>query len=198
MKITKALSVFVSLMICSLSIFGQVQMYKGQVKDASGKSLEGITITSSDAQKRTITNEDGLFSIQVKKGSKITFTGIGVESKTIEAGANSSLNVVLDIKISELNDVVVVGFGTQKKVNLTGSVVTLKNEDLVKRQVATASNLLQGLVPGVTVTQQSGKPGADGASINIRGLSSIYAGQSPLILVDGVVSSLDKIGRAHV
>ena len=193
MKITKALSVFVFLMICSLSIFGQVQMYKGQVKDASGKSLEGITITSSDAQKRTITNEDGLFSIQVKKGSKITFTGIGVESKTIEAGANSSLNVVLDIKISELNDVVVVGFGTQKKVNLTGSVVTLKNEDLVKRQVATASNLLQGLVPGVTVTQQSGKPGADGASINIRGLSSIYAGQSPLILVDGVVSSLDNI-----
>jgi TonB-linked SusC/RagA family outer membrane protein len=193
MKITKALSVFVFLMICSSSIFGQMQSYKGQVKDATGKSLEGITVTSLDSKKRTITNADGQFSIQVKKGSKVTFSGIGVESKTVEAGAEGTINVVLDIKFSELNDVVVVGFGTQKKVNLTGSVVTLKNEDLVKRQVATASNLLQGLAPGVTVTQQSGKPGADGASINIRGLSSIYAGQSPLILIDGIVSSLDNI-----
>ena len=104
-----------------------------------------------------------------------------------------SINVVLNLKFAELNEVVVVGFGTQKKVNLTGSVVTLKNEDLTKRQVATSSNLLQGLAPGVTVTQQSGRPGADGATINIRGLSSIYAGQGPLILIDGVVSSLDNI-----
>ena len=193
MKITKALSVFVFLMICSLSIFGQVQSYKGQVKDPTGKALEGITVTSTETKNKTLTNVDGQFSIQAKKGTKITFSGIGIESKTIEVDAAGSINVVLNLKFAELNEVVVVGFGTQKKVNLTGSVVTLKNEDLTKRQVATSSNLLQGLAPGVTVTQQSGRPGADGATINIRGLSSIYAGQGPLILIDGVVSSLDNI-----
>ena len=87
MKITKALSVFVFLMICSLSIFGQVQVYKGQVKDATGKSLEGITVSSLDSKKRTLTNVDGQFSIQAKKGTKVSFSGIGVESKTIEVGS---------------------------------------------------------------------------------------------------------------
>ena len=126
MKITKALSVFVFLMICSLSIFGQVQSYKGQVKDPSGKALEGITVTSTESKNKTLTNVDGQFSIQAKKGTKITFSGIGIESKTIEVDVAGSINVVLNLKFAELNEVVVVGFGTQKKVNLTGSVVTLK------------------------------------------------------------------------
>jgi len=145
MKITKVLSVFVFLMICSLSIFGQVQIYKGQVKDPTGKALEGITVTSLESKNKALTNVDGQFSIQAKRGTKISFSGIGVETKTIDVGVEGAINVVLDLKFAELNDVVVVGFGTQKKVNLTGSVVTLKNEDLTKRQVATSSNLLQGL-----------------------------------------------------
>ena len=128
MKITKALSVFVFLMICSLSIFGQVQSYKGQVKDPTGKALEGITVTSTETKNKTLTNVDGQFSIQAKKGTKITFSGIGIESKTIEVDAAGSINVVLNLKFAELNEVVVVGFGTQKKVNLTGSVVTLKTK----------------------------------------------------------------------
>jgi len=81
----------------------------------------------------------------------------------------------------------------RKKPILPDPLWPLSKRISLKRQVATASNLLQGLAPGVTVTQQSGRPGADGASIRIRGLSSIYAGQSPLIMVDGVVSSLDAI-----
>jgi TonB-linked SusC/RagA family outer membrane protein len=193
MKMPKVLLLLLGLLLCTLATFAQTQTYRGQVKDATGKGIEGVVINEPNSKKTNLSGIDGSFNIQLNKGAKLVFTAVGFVSKTIILGTELNVNIVLDEKFTELNDVVVVGFGTQKKVNLTGSVVTLKAEDLTKRQVSTSSNLLQGLAPGVTVTQQSGRPGADGASINIRGLSSIYAGQSPLILVDGVVSSFDNI-----
>ncbi|MEJ7766609.1 MAG: TonB-dependent receptor, partial [Chitinophagaceae bacterium] len=103
------------------------------------------------------------------------------------------LSVSLRADNTQLSDVVVVGYGTQRRSSITGAVVTIKNEALTRRQVASTSNLLQGLAPGVTVQQQSGKPGADAASIRIRGTSSMFAGSDPLIIIDGVVSTLDNI-----
>lgn len=190
---TRILSLLLVYLLGCMAANAQVQTYKGQIKDETGKPLEGITIKVGDSRKTILSDADGRFIIQTAKGTRISFSGIGLVPQFVQTGAAAELTITLAGKYAELNDVVVVGFGTQKKVNLTGSVVTLKTEDLTKRQVSTTSNLLQGLAPGVTVTQQSGRPGADGASINIRGLSSIYAGQGPLILVDGVVSSMDNI-----
>ena len=92
-----------------------------------------------------------------------------------------------------LDDVVVVGYGTQKKINLTGAVQSVSNQEILKRSVTNGSSALQGIVPGLTATQSSGAPGADQASIRIRGAGSISSTQSPLVLIDGVEGDLNRI-----
>jgi len=182
-------------MLCTSWLLGFAQQPRisGKVTSSEGGApAEGVSVLVKGTKKGTRTNSAGEFTINASTGQTIVLSGIGFASKEVVVNGNQ-LDITLTSTSSSLNEVVVVGYGTQKKANLTGSVVAIKQEDLLKRQVATASNLLQGLAPGVTVTQQSGRPGADGASIRIRGLSSIYAGQSPLIMVDGVVSSLDAI-----
>ncbi len=183
------------MLLFSASSFLLAQQIKitGKVTDAStGAGVEGVSVQAKNAKTAVITSSAGVFSISVNKGETLVFSSIGYAGKEVVA-EGGELTVSLEVQTKSLTDVVVVGYGRQKRTTITGSVAVLKNEDITRRQVASSSNLLQGLVPGVTVQQQSGRPGADGASIRIRGLSSIYAGQSPLILVDGVVSSLDAI-----
>jgi TonB-linked SusC/RagA family outer membrane protein len=184
--------------LCLLFAFllgmAQAQQIKvaGKVTDVNGNALEGISVTIKGKSTGTVTNAAGMYTISASNGETLIFSSVGLIAKEQKVTGNS-LDVQLTATDASLSEVVVVGYGQQRKATLTGSVTTLKQEDLMKRQVATASNLLQGLAPGVTVQQQSGRPGADGASIRIRGLGSIYAGQSPLIMVDGVVSGFDAI-----
>ncbi len=183
------------MLLFSASSFLLAQQIKitGKVTDAStGAGVEGVSVQAKNSKNAVTTSSAGVFSISVNKGETLVFSSIGYAGKEVVA-EGGELTVSLEVQSKSLTDVVVVGYGRQKRTTITGSVAVLKNEDITRRQVASSSNLLQGLVPGVTVQQQSGRPGADGASIRIRGLSSIYAGQSPLILVDGVVSSLDAI-----
>ena len=187
-----------AILLCSLFAllggFLQAQQSKvtGKVTDANGNALEGVSVSIKGKSAGAVTNSVGEFSIAATTGQTLVFSSVGLVSKELAVTGNA-LQVKMEASNATLSEVVVVGYGQQRKATLTGSVVTLKQEDLTKRQVATASNLLQGLAPGVTVQQQSGRPGADGASIRIRGLGSIYAGQSPLIMVDGVVSGFDMI-----
>lgn len=180
------------LLLTWAAVWAQNLKVAGRVTDANGNGLEGISVSVKGKPSGTITNSVGEYALTVQQGETLVFSGIGYESQEVKA-ASGAVSVQMKATNASLSEVVVVGYGQQKKAAITGSVVTLKQEELLKRQVATASNLLQGLAPGVTVQQQSGRPGADGASIRIRGLGSIYAGQSPLIMVDGVVSSLDAI-----
>lgn len=164
----------------------------GKVSDGSGRPLEGVSIKIKGSNRGTVSASDGSYNLALQKGQTVVFSRIGFDiAEKVFNG--SSIDVSLTEANNNLTDVVVVGYGTQRKAAVTGSVVTLKNDVLTKRQVASTSSLLQGLAPGVSVQQQSGKPGADGASIRIRGTSSIYAGSSPLILVDGVVSSMEGL-----
>ncbi|MFM1858114.1 MAG: hypothetical protein RLZ05_1174 [Bacteroidota bacterium] len=187
-----------AILLCSLFAllggFLQAQQTKvtGKVTDANGNAIEGVSVSIKGKSTGAVTNSVGEFSIAATTGQTLVFSSVGLVSKEL-AVTGSALQVKMEASNATLSEVVLVGYGQQRKATLTGSVVTLKQEDLTKRQVATASNLLQGLAPGVTVQQQSGRPGADGASIRIRGLGSIYAGQSPLIMVDGVVSGFDMI-----
>ncbi len=166
----------------------------GRVTDAAtGKPVESASIIIKGKGNGVASNVSGDYSINAVKGSTLVISSIGYERREIQV-ENAVVNITLGKADNSLTDVVVVGYGTQKKANLTGAVVTLKNEVLTRRQVAATSNLLQGLASGVTVQQQSGKPGADGASIRIRGISSIAAGSSPLLVVDGVVvGNIDDI-----
>ncbi|MBU6307079.1 MAG: TonB-dependent receptor [Bacteroidetes bacterium] len=181
-------------MLALLMGMAQAQQAKvaGRVTDANGNALEGVSVTVKGKSVGTVTNSSGLYSLSAATGETLVFSSVGLVSQEQKV-SGGTINVQLQAVNATLSEVVAVGYGQQRKATLTGSVVTLKQEDLMRRQVATASNLLQGLAPGVTVQQQSGRPGGDGASIRIRGLGSIYAGQSPLIMVDGVVSGFDAI-----
>jgi TonB-linked SusC/RagA family outer membrane protein len=183
------------LSVCTfLGLQAQDSRVTGRVTDAAtGNPVELATVIIKGKNKGVTTDANGTFSIAAAKGDVIIISSVGYVKKVLTVGDNTAVTVELNKDDNNLADVVVVGYSTQKKANLTGSVVTLKNADLTRRQVASTSNLLQGLAPGVTVQQQSGKPGADGASIRVRGTSSIFGGSDPLVIVDGVVSSLDNI-----
>ena len=173
---------------------GQSQSVRGKVTDKDGVALPGVSVIIKGTQTGTTTDVNGAFQLSSPTSNPtLVFTFVGFESKEVAVRNSSSLNVVLEESVKQLGEVVVVGYGTQKKVNLTGSVSVIDGEQLAQRQVASTSLALQGTAPGVTVTQQSGVPGGDGGAIRIRGIGSMVAGSSPLVLVDNVEMSLDAI-----
>ena len=181
------------LMMFWVTAFSQNIKITGTITDQeTDEVVVGASVSVKGAAKGTTSDANGVFSITVPKGAKLLISTVGYES-TETVADQEKMDIKLKASNKSLSEVVVVGYGIQKKANLTGSVAQFKSEELTKRQVGTASNLLQGLAPGITVTQQSGKPGADGADIKIRGIGSIFSGTGPLILVYGIVSSMDNV-----
>ncbi|HZG25507.1 MAG TPA: SusC/RagA family TonB-linked outer membrane protein, partial [Chitinophagaceae bacterium] len=180
------------LSLSGLLVSAQQTTVKGKVTNSTGEPLAGTSVIVKGQRSGVATNAAGEFTITVPAGSTLVVTSVGFTPREFPANSDN-LAITLTADNTQLSDVVVVGYGTQSRAAITGSVVTIKNEALTRRQVASTSNLLQGLAPGVTVQQQSGKPGGDAASIRIRGTSSIVAGSDPLIIIDGVVSTLDNI-----
>jgi len=176
-------------MLCTTWLLGFSQQARlsGKVtNEESREPVEGISVLVKGTKKGTRTNASGDFLIDAAQGQTLVFSGIGFASKEVVVNS-PSLTVALLPTSAGLNEVVVVGYGTQRKANLTGSVVSLNNATITKRQVTSTSQVLQGLAPGVTVQQQSGRPGADGAFIRIRGESSIQGNSSPLVVIDGLL-----------
>ncbi|GEO02515.1 SusC/RagA family TonB-linked outer membrane protein [Adhaeribacter aerolatus] len=178
---------------------GQSQTIRGRVTDSKGSALPGVTVLVKGTEIGTATDPEGRFGIAAPQaGSTLVFTYVGFEPREVAASGNGEVNVVLQESAKALSEVVVVGYGTQKKVNVTGAVSVVDGEALTKRQVASTSLALQGAAPGVTVTQQSGVPGGDAGAIRIRGIGSINAGSNPLVLVDNVEMSLDAIDPNNI
>lgn len=159
---------------------------RGRIVNATGQPLEGLSVTVKGTNRGTTTSADGRFQISASQGQTLVISGVGFPAmeRTVEG---ETVNFTLTETANTLSDVVVVGYGTQRKAAVTGSIVSLNNADLTRRQVASANNLLQGIAPGVTVQQQSGRPGADGAGIVIRGQSSILGNNTPLVVIDGLL-----------
>jgi TonB-linked SusC/RagA family outer membrane protein len=188
-----------SLLSCILLLFiqfavaQQIRVSGTVTSSGTGKPAEGITVLVKGKKAGVSSGSSGDYSILAEKNAVLVFSGIGFASKEVTV-TGTSLDVTLEATSGEMGEVVVVGYGTQKKASLTGSLVTLNNAALNRRQVSSTSQALQGLAPGVTVQQQSGRPGADGASIVVRGQGSISGSNAPLIIVDGLaVGSLDLI-----
>ena len=166
----------------------------GEVVDAAtGSPLIGVTIREKGSSSGTTTDVNGKFSLNVSDNSVLQISFLGYTSLEVPVNGRSNVQIKLSVSTTSLNQLVVVGYGTEVKKDLTGAVNSFSSKELTRRQVASTSNLLEGLAPGVTATQQSGKPGGDGASIRIRGIGSIYSSTAPLILVDNVPMSLDAI-----
>lgn len=179
------------------SVQQQKKTVGGKVFDSTGEPLIGVTVKEAGTQNAAITDMNGAFSLNVSgSNSQLTFSYVGFEDITMRAANN--LTVTMTEEKNELTEVVVVGYGTQKKVNLTGSVVSV---DLAKetnsRPVTTAAQALQGMAAGLDILQGSGKPGAEGFSINIRGVGTMNDA-SPLVLVDGMEMSLSDVNPMDI
>lgn len=175
----------------------QTATCKGTVTDATGESIIGASVVIKGTTNGTITNVDGEFVLSnVPNGSTLVISYVGYVSKEIKFNGQP-LNVVLQEDSKTLDEVVVVGYGVQKKANLTGSVASINAEALESRSVASVSAAMAGTMPGVTAIQTSGAPGAQTGSITIRGKNSINAA-SPLVIVDGIPGSMNNIDPSDV
>jgi TonB-linked SusC/RagA family outer membrane protein len=172
---------------------------RGKVTERTGGILPGVTVLIKGTSTGTTTDADGNYKLSLPQPSgTVVFSFMGMISQEIAFNGGGEINVSLVSDSKTLNELVVVGYGTQKKVNLTGAVSVINGEQLKNRQVASTSLALQGAAPGVTITQQSGVPGGDGGTIRIRGIGSINAGQNPLVLIDNVEMSLDAIDPNNI
>jgi len=172
----------------------------GQVKDNKGLPLPGVTIKIKGSDVGTQTGIDGNYNVSVPDGKAVlVFSFIGFVTQEIPVGSQSKIDVVLKEQTSALNEVVVVGYGTQKKVNLTGAVSSVSGETLNKRPVVNPASMLEGLAPGVQINTGSGEPGNENVSIRIRGNGTFSgAGSDPLILIDGVPGNFSDLNPTDI
>lgn len=170
--------------IFSLSLYAQERSISGKVTDADGYTIPGVTIQLAGTTKGTTTDLNGMYQIAADKGTLI-FSYVGYISQEIKIENQTIVNIVLQESVNILNEVVVIGYGTQAKKDLTTAVSVVDQKDIEDRPITTAAQALQGKAAGVQVTQPSGKPGSD-ISVHVRGTTSVLAGNEPLYVVDGV------------
>lgn len=165
----------------------------GKITDKRGEVLVGASAYVKNTNSASVVNVDGTYSVTVSNpNDEIQFQYLGYKSQTFKAGTRSQLDVVLEEDAQTMDEVVVVGYGQQKKANLTGSVSAITSEDIASRPISNVSSGLQGLLPGVTVVSPSGQPGLSNTTIRIRGIGTI-GNANPLILIDGVEGDIDAL-----
>lgn len=169
----------------------------GTVKDRSGETIIGCNVVVKGTTIGTITDMNGEYSIEVPYNAVLVYSYLGYRKVERQTHSLRTIDVVMDEDSRTLNEVVVVGYGTQKKLTLTGAVSVVDSENLSGRSASTMSQLLQGAVPNMTVSFSSGRAG-DGGKINIRGINSISSSASPLVLIDGVEGDVNRINPSDV
>ncbi|WP_372776060.1 SusC/RagA family TonB-linked outer membrane protein [Mangrovibacterium sp.] len=184
------------MMVMTVSVYAQRQNISGKVTDSTGEALPGVTVVLKGTTQGTLTDANGNYSFQVPATAKtLVFSFIGMQTQEVPIAGKVVVNCVLSIDNVELDEVVAVGYGTMKKSDITGSVASIKTDELSRSGTISLDQALAGKAAGVTVTQSSGVPGA-GSFIKIRGISSMQ-GSDPLYVIDGVPmdnTSLSSIG----
>jgi len=171
----------------------QARRITGTVKDAKGNPLIGVTVKIKGTQNGTTTDVRGRFSIEVPDHATLEISYVGYDTKNVSYTGQSELNIVLYPGVAQLNDIVVVGYGVQRKEDVTGAISTIDQKAIENRPVTNAIDALQGTAPGLVVTRSNGQPGKEGWNVNIRGFSSINGTNAPLVIVDGVEGSLSSL-----
>lgn len=197
----KKLHLLFLLLLSPFLLFAQQRSIEGVVNDDENTPLPGVNVLVKGTTTGTITDVDGNYKISVSENAEIlVFSYVGYLPEEVSIGNQNTINVQLTPDIASLQEVVVVGYGTQKKVNLTGSVEQVEGATLAKQPVFQASQALTGTVPGVTVVQGSGQPGKDVGTIRIRGLGSLGDGSKndPLVLIDGVQGDINGIDAGDI
>ncbi|MEN8118132.1 MAG: TonB-dependent receptor [Bacteroidota bacterium] len=167
-------------------ILQQQNSISGTVTDDSGQPLPGVTVIIKGTTQGTVTNTEGKYSLSsIPDNATLIFSFVGMQTQEVVVGEQSSINITMQLDAIGLEEVMAIGYGTQKKINLTGAVAAVKGDDLIKAPVPNLSAALTGKLSGVVAIQESGQPGYDGANLQIRGLSTT-GNNAPLVIVDGV------------
>ncbi len=185
--------IFTCIVFCGISANAQIK-YSGKVTDNEGELLPGVSVKLVGTSAGTVTDVNGVFAINASVGQQLELSYIGFKTIKIPLTNVTVLTVKLEPDATSLDQVVVVGYGTQKRGDLIGSVAQVSAKDINNRTSPALSNALTGQLAGVTLIQRSGQPGSDGSNIQIRGVGSFGAGINPLILVDGIpVNSFNDV-----
>ena len=181
------------LMLWSTFTFGQQQISGVVTAQEDGLPLPGVSILIKGTNTGTTTDLDGKFTIQASANDILSFSYIGYVTREVTVENQSNIQISLETDLDQLEEVVVIGYGEQKKINLTGAVETISSKELSKQPVFQTSQALVGLSPGLTAIQSSSQPGNDQATLRIRGVGSLEASNDPLILIDGIAGDINGI-----
>jgi len=160
----------------------------GIVRDAADKPLPGVSVGVKGTRTATLSGKQGDYAIQAREGQTLVFSFVGMEKREVLVGNAGEINISLSASSNSLGEVVVVGYGSVKRADLTGSISTLGRKDLESRVATNPYDVLAAKVPGLNIYNNNGVPGGD-ISFNIRGFSSINGSNTPLVLVDGVITT---------
>lgn len=181
----RLMTILYMLCICQLAI-AQTKNFQGVVKDAKGNTLPGVTILETGTSNGVSTNIDGIFEIKLRPGSTLTVSYIGYITRTIPTNDKTTfLNIILEEDVFQLDDVVVVGYGSMKKGEVTSAITSVKKDDFLAGMVKSPEQLLQGKVAGLQLSNYTGDP-VLGLEMTIRGVNSLSGNTSPLIVIDGI------------
>ncbi|OKS86604.1 SusC/RagA family TonB-linked outer membrane protein [Mucilaginibacter polytrichastri] len=190
----KKFTLFIFLLFISCSIVMAQTTIRGKVTDNTGQILPGVTVKANGTPNAVVTDATGNYSIKVPPNATLTFSFIGFATQNVQVGSQEILNVTLTITQNNLNEVVVVGYGTQKKSVVTGAISGVKGTDLDSQPVTRIEQSLQGRTSGLTIAASSGQPGS-ASTVRLRGFTSFGTGKNdPLWVVDGVVIDAGGIG----
>jgi len=185
---TKKFTLFIVFLLCSFGIaMAQDITIKGEVRDQQGLPLPGVSVKVKGTSQGAMTGANGSFLLKAPADATLTFSFIGYKTTEQTVAGKTTLNITLADDNNQLNEVVVVGYGTQTKKDLTSAIVSVSSKDIENQPITNAVQAIQGKAAGVQVSSQSGKPGA-GITVSIRGNTSILASNSPLYVIDGVTS----------
>ncbi len=167
-------------------------LVKGRILDEKGEPIPSVTVREKGTNRGTISDENGRYNLYVTIGDSVEFSHVGYQTHALKPNANEILDVVMIGELGTMNEIIVVGYGKQKKVTVTGSVSTITTRDLLQSPVSNLTNALAGRLPGLITTQRSGEPGVDGSALYIRGIATLNTA-SPIIVVDGVERSMSYL-----
>lgn len=185
------IAIVAALLVCNMIAHGQTRI-NGKVFSDDGEALIGATVTIKGTLSGTITDNEGNFSLMAENKDTLVISYLGYITQYIQVGTSTELTVQLDLDLETLDEFVVIGYGTQKKSDITGSVASVREEDMNPGPNVSVSNLMQSTAPGVVLTQSSSQPGG-GFDVKIRGASSVLGANGPLYVVDGLPLTSDNI-----
>lgn len=174
----------------SLAVAQDTRAVTGKVTNEAGSPLPGVTVTTTEGGSGTVTDANGVYNLQVQLQKTLVFSYVGYTTSEIPINNRSVVNVILKATVSSLDQLVVVGYGTQRKSDLTGAVASVSSDQWKGAEITTPDQILQGRVAGVKVFKSSHEPGG-GISVRIRGNASLNAGGSPLYVIDGMPVNTD-------